>query len=782
MEQQKQLISQYVQSGHFSEALRVAQGLCRKCPQDGQAWYLLGTLSAQTGDFVNAETALQKAAGLCSQMAVVHFNLAVARERLGKLGEAAGSLRRAISLNPGFAEAYCELANVLSRQNVLDEARSFYQQALKLKTVYPEARCNYAALLARCSDPVGAAREYRQALKSRPGMTEAVIGLAAALDIQGQQEEAERVLQTALQHFPNDRHLLCAVGNHYATSGQHEKALQQFACVQRNNPADVEACTNLANALVELGRVDDALAEYRRVLGQRPDYVPALVNLGKTCRESGKPDEAVKKLQRAIEVRPEVAEAHYNLANAYSDLFQYADAELCYQNALKHNPGLAEAALNLGTLLLLQGRVEEATDYYRRACDSRPDYPQAYSNYLMSLNYLPDCRPELIYREHCDWGDRQLECVPDSSGSTRTARTEGVLCVGLVSRDFRNHSVAFFIEALLRHRNSEKIRIICYSNVCRPDERTDRLKALADIWRDITVLSDEQAASNVIQDKVDILIDLAGYTEGNRLGVFARKPAPVQVSYLGYPNTTGLATVDYRISDALADPVGSECFCREKIVRLPDVFICYTAPETSPPAEIEDTGDERSITFASFNNLAKVNSQLIDIWAQLLQTVEGSRLMLKGMAFADASVAKRFFAEFERRGVAEDRLELRAWTRGISDHLQLYHHVDVALDTFPYNGTTTTCEALWMGVPVVTLAGDTHASRVGSSILHAIGCSDWVTKTPDEYVNKAKALVCARSAGNGARSTLRQQVQNSPLMDARHFTRNMEALLIGLCQ
>ena len=350
------------------------------------------------------------------------------------------------------------------------------------------------------------------------------------------------------------------------------------------------------------------------------------------------------------------------------------------------------------------------------------------------------------------------------------------LKIGYVSPDFRGHSVAYFVEPLLKGHDRQAVEVFCYAEVTRPDTVTAHLQGLVDHWLVTVGLSDEELAERIRADGIDILVDLAGHTANNRLRVFARKPAPVQVTWLGYPNTTGLEAIDYRLVDAVTDPVGeADAWASETLVRLEGGFLCYGGLKDAPEPTVPPCLKTGTVTFGSFNNPAKVSAATFDAWATLLSRLPQARLLLKGKPFADAATRALFLARLGERGVAAERVELVAWLPGTAAHLALYHRVDIALDPFPYNGTTTTCEALWMGVPVVTLRGDRHAGRVGASLLSQIGLTDLIANSVEEYVEIALAL--ARNPGrlDDLRRALRPRMAASPLCDGRAFARKMEA-------
>jgi predicted O-linked N-acetylglucosamine transferase (SPINDLY family) len=420
-------------------------------------------------------------------------------------------------------------------------------------------------------------------------------------------------------------------------------------------------------------------------------------------------------------------------------------------------------------ILQKQGRVAEGIAEFRQALAQRPLFAGAHSNLLMAMHYVEtDARQ--IYHEHVKWG-RLHGNLAKSARHRNEPVVNKRLRVGLVSPDFREHSVAFFLEPLVAKHDREQIELICYSGVARPDAVTERFRRYADGWREIRGETDEQVAALIENEQVDVLIDLAGHTSGNRLLVFARKPALVQVSWLGYPDTTGLSAMDWRMTDAIADPPGAEAFYTEQLMRLGRAAWCYR------PGAFPDVGAARGgVTFGSFHTLEKITPRWLGIWCEILAAAPGARLIVKARGLGDKGTMKRFEEAFAERGMRE-RLELMPATPTLEEHLRLYGGVDVALDTFPYHGTTTTCEAMWMGVPVVTMRGTTHASRVGASLLSAMGLDELVTGSSEEYVRVAVELAKDEPRRHELRRTLRERMVYSPLMDEERFAREFERAL-----
>ena len=460
------------------------------------------------------------------------------------------------------------------------------------------------------------------------------------------------------------------------------------------------------------------------------------------------------------------------------DLGKLDEAVASYQQALQRKPDLAETYSNLGVALKDQGKLDEALACYRRALELKPDYAYAHSNLVYSQVFSPDYDAQALFEETRRWNRRHAEPLAklvEPHGNDRSLDRR--LRIGYVSPDFRNHAESFFTIPLLSAHHHQQFDIFCYADVVRPDGITARFRGYADAWRNISGLSDEQVAQWVRQDRIDILVDLTMHMAHNRLLVFARKPAPVQVCWLAYQGTTGLPAIDYRLTDPHIDPPGlfDGCYAEES-VRLPDAFWCYDPAASDPPANELAIGplpalDKGRITFGCLNNFCKVNGPVLRLWARVLQAVDRSRLLLLA---AEGSHRRHTLDLLEQEGVEPDRVTF-VGRLPRPQYMELYHGIDIGLDTFPYTGQTTSLDAFWQGVPVVTMVGQTAAARAGLSLLTNLGTPQWVAQTPDQFVSIAVELASDLPRLGELRATLRDRLQRSPLMDAPRFARNVEA-------
>jgi len=538
---------------------------------------------------------------------------------------------------------------------------------------------------------------------------------------------------------------------------------------------------NLGNALADAGRLDEAHSAYRRALMLNPNFAEAWNNLGELFSTQNFHEDAIDACTKAIKLRPDYAEAHNNLANALRISGRTSEAVAHLRQALALDPNLAQAWTNLGNGLSDQGEIAEAESAYRRAVELNPN-PQAHCNLLFHLLYC-DYPPQLIFDEHRNFERLHarplLPSAPHLINSPDPGRR---LRIGYVSPDFRRHSVNYFVEPFLSHHDHTNFHIVCYADERWADATTERLRSYSDDWRDITAIDDAQLAEQIRADQIDILVDLAGHTVGNRLLALARKPAPIQITYLGYPATTGLSAIDYRLTDALADPVSgeengmsSDTLHSEKLIRLPRSFLCYRIAEDLPPVSPLPALTKGHLTFGCFNNLAKLSRGTLDVWSHILRALSTARLVLKFRSLGDPDTRALVAQNLASHYIDPARVDLLPHTTTHAEHLALYSTIDIALDPFPYNGTTTTCEALAMGLPAITLAGQTHVSRVGVSILTNVGLTNLIAQSPDDYVRIALALASDLSGLTDLRSTLRQRMRGSPLCDEPTFTQNLES-------
>lgn len=588
---------------------------------------------------------------------------------------------------------------------------------------------------------------YRRLIAADPSDANACHLLGLLLQQQGRLNEAIELLRRAVTLAPRVTDVARNLGLALGAAGRHAEAADRFAEALRLAPDHPQTLYNFAVACERLGRLDRAIDAYRRAVALEDDYADAHHGLGNALRRAGRLDESIAAQARAISLRPDSANAYVSLGGAYTDL----------------------------------GLQAEAIESYRKVVDLRPASARDHSVLLYALHYEADWSPARIAEEHRRWAQRHaapLRPPTERRGVDRDPNRK--LRVGYVSPDFRRHAICRFVEPLLAHHDRERFEIFCYADLRKPDETTRRIQALAHHWRDWTGRSDEQAAQSVRDDGIDILVDLAGHGAGNRLLVFARKPALIQVAMIGYPDTTGMDAIDYRITDADQDPPGpADALYAERLIRLPRSAWCYRPDADTPPVSPLPASSNGFATFGCLNKRVKVTPAALELWAQILRRVPGSRLLLSLAGGDAANPSAR--ARIERCGIPGNRLVLLEKAAGPTQYLERYAQIDIALDAFPYNGATTTCDALWMGVPVIALAGGATVSRAAASLLRAAGLSELACNTDGEYVDRAVQLARDPARLAPLRSELRERLTRSSLRDEPAFARAVEAAYQRMC-
>jgi predicted O-linked N-acetylglucosamine transferase (SPINDLY family) len=674
--------------------------------------------SLEAKDFERAELLAKQALSINARDADAWHLVGVVAARQGQHARAADAIGHAIALNPNAAQFHVNLGNARFEQG----------------------------------DDASAIESYRRAIELEPS-NEAVHKLLAGA--------CERQLDLGIEHH---------------RAGRQEEAKVCYELVLRGQPERADALHLLG--LLAFQRKDFAAAmEFiGKAISLSPSSSKFHASLGNVLLAQEDHARALASFETALRLEPDSAQNLYYSALCHYRLRHHSEALLAVTQSIALDPNAAASHNLVGGINKNIGRSHEGIAAYRLALERDPTNSRIHSNLLFALNYQEDATSETIFSEHLSWGARHADSVEPRRATGLGAVEKRPLRVGYVSADLRAHSVAYFLEPLLEARDRSGIHVTCYANSTKYDTTTQRLQGLSDAWRIIAGMSDEEAAALIRGDRIDILVDLSGHTSGNRLPLFARRAAPVQVTYLGYPNTSGLEAMDYRLTDVWADPPGlTDAFYTEDLVRLEGGHLCYRPFEDSPEVRELPALANGYITFGSFNNLSKVGETLIGRWASILAGVPGSRLFLKAKPLADLETREFILALFARNGIARDRLELTGWAENTGSHLELYGKVDIALDTFPYHGTTTTCEALWMGVPVVTCSGETYASRVGVSLMTGIGLTDLIAPSMDSYVDVAINLAKDVARLRRIRAGLRSQVASSPLTDRVRTARAVEA-------
>ncbi len=798
---------QHHQAGRLPAAEQCYRRILAAEPNHADAWHLLGIIAYQVGKHELAVEYIGRAIGSRGTVAAFHNNLGNALQGQGKLVDAVACYHRAVQLKPDYVEAHNNLGTALRAQGMLDDAAACYRRALELNPDHAEAHNNLGTALSDQGKPDDAVDCYRRAVQLKPNFAEAHNNLGTALQGQGKLDEAAACYRRALELKPQFADAYNHLGTVLNDQGKLDEAAACYRRALELKPDSAEAHNNLGNAGKCHGKLDEAVACYRRALVLKPDYAKArnnlgaalqgqgklpeavachlralelkaddaeaLNNLGAALKGQGKLDTAVACYRRALALKPDDAETHNNLGAALQGQGKLDEAVACYRRALELKPDSAEAHNNLGTAFQAQGKLDETVACCRRALELKPDSAEIHSNLVYALNFCPGYDALAIREEHRRWNQRHAQPLAKFIKPHANERCpDRRLRIGYVSPDFRDHVVGLNLLPLFRQHDRRRFEVFCYSQVLRPDAVTNRFQGYAGVWRNAVGWTDEALARRIGEDRIDILVDLTLHMARNRLLVFARKPAPVQVTFAGYPGTTGLEAIDYRLTDLHLDPPGfSDGRYAEESIRLPETFWCYDPLSGEPAVNFLPALEKGFLTFGCLNNFCKINAFVLKLWAGVLKAVEHSQLMILA---AEGAHRQRTLDFLSQEGITPDRVNFVA-RQPRRRYLELYHRLDIGLDTVPYNGHTTSLDSFWMGVPVITIVGETVVGRAGLSQLRNLGLSELIADTPEQFVRIAAELAGDLPRLTRLRATLRERIERSPLMDAPRFARNIEA-------
>jgi len=646
------------------------------------------------------------------------------------------AFQRGVELLPDDFEGYMNLGNTLKDRGRFESAVANYGRALDIRKDVIDAYFNLA-----------------EALHGTGRLDEAASTYRCVLDLNSDYAQAHNNLGIVLQSL-----------------GKFDSALVSFRRALEIKADFSEAYNNVGLALQSLGRLQDAMASYRRALELNPNFAEAYNNLGIALQCRGQFETAIACHRKAVELAPGFPRAHLHLGSALQALGKFTEAEECYRQALKIEPNFADAHCNLGILRQECGDFDGAIANYRRAVDINPAYAAAHGNLLFCLNYHPDLSAEVIFTEYRHWNEVHARPLIEAQVHLNTRDTERRLRVGYISPDLRKHPVQYFIEPILARHDKSLVEIYAYAEVAAEDAVSARFKGYVDHWRNTVGIGDQALAEIIRQDQIDILVDLAGHTAGNRLLVLARKPAPIQVSWLGYGYTTGMDAIDYWVGDAELAPSGSDSLFAEDVVRLP-VFTAYRPAEGMGEAGQLPATQTGGVTFGTLSRSVRINHHVIRAWAEILNRLPDSRLIINSRDFQSFGMQTRIRQQFAAHGVDGARLEIGFE----SPPWDVLRKIDIALDCFPHNSGTTLIESLYLGVPYITLRDRPSVGRIGASLLKALGRTEWIADNEEEYIERALALASDIDRLANVRSTLRQQLEASVLMDEAGFARAIES-------
>lgn len=767
-------------------------------------------------DFSDAHAALELALGRDLDEAEACFRQGLAEQDLEQLDRAKAFYYQALAIKPDHIAACNNLGGILLREGQADMAAPYFRRASEADPTNAATLMNLGDALKALGQTEAALASYRRSVEAAPGYAAALVRLGNMQGDQGLQEEAIDSYRRALAIEPDNAEPNLNQGSALLELGQLDAAEKCFRRTLEIEPGSAEAHNNLGLVMKRRQNMDAALACFQEALSLRPKFAEVHVNMGSVLQALGQTDAAAESYRRALDIAPDSAIAHSNYASVLEQLDQLDLAEASYFRALEIDPELVEAHNNLGILFSHTNRLAESIASFERAIKIKPDYADAYANLggvlkdigriaqasetlrraleidpdnflahnnlLFIHNYMADLPAKELLADAERFGEVAARLARPSMQWNNSPDPGRVLRVGFVSGDLSGHPVGFFLESVLAALTSNpkpKLELFAYPTRICDDETSAKLRACCKGWNPALGLSDEALAQCIRADGIDILIDLSGHTGNNRLAMFAWKPAPVQVSWLGYFATTGLAAMDYFIADSWTLPPDQEANFSEKIWRLPETRLCFTPPGADVAVGPLPALANGYVTFGCFNNLSKMNDGVVALWARALNAVTDSRLFLKYQQLGEESVRQHTRERFAVHGINPERLIFESYVPR-SNYLAAYQRVDIGLDPFPFPGGTTTAEALWMGVPVLTLAGERFLSRQGVGLLMNAGLPDWIASDLDDYLARAVSHAGDLQRLASLRLGLRQQVLDSPIFDALRFAGHFEAALRGM--
>jgi predicted O-linked N-acetylglucosamine transferase (SPINDLY family) len=702
------------------------------------------------------------------------LNLAVQHHQQNQLAQAESLYRQILAQDRHHADALHLLGVLFSQRGEFKEGVRFIKKAIKKNNRSATFYSNLGAALLQLKKYKEVIPACRQAIALNPNHAETYNNLGLAFKELSQLKEAMANYQKALTINPNFADVYSNLGELFREQGQLDGAIANYQRALTINPQLAKTYHNLGMALKDQNKLNEASASYQQALALDPNYAKAYFNLGCVRIVQRELEKAVDCFLQAIALKADYVEAYTYLTSILFELGRLDETIAYCQKVLTLEPKCVDAYVTLGGTFFLLGQFEQVIRHYKKALEIQPNNPQAHSGLLMAMHYSLDYDVSTMFAEHLRFAKRHANPLkkfikphPNLKNPTRRLK------IGYVSPDFRYHSTIFFMEPVLAAHDKTQFEVFIYADVLNPDVATERLQKYADKWHDIVKWSDEQVTEQIRTDQIDVLIDLAGHSNKNRLLVFARQAAPVQVSYLGYMGTTGLTTMNYRLTDHILDPVGeTEGYHTEELVRLPVYRIVDFSLDKSPAVNALPALENGYITFASFNNFSKVTPYIIGIWAQILTALPTAHLLIVVKDAEKETVQQQVKNLFLKHDIASERLEI-VGTRPFYQYFKLHNQADIGLDPFPHMGGTTTFISLWMGIPVITLSGPKPASRGGSPLV-TLGLEDFIAKTSEEYVDIARRMANNVNKLNELRMGLREQMLHSPLMDADGFTRSVE--------
>lgn len=771
IEQEAGAVAALFSRGDLEQAFSRAEAITKKAAASAFGWKACGTVRQLQGRAAEALPFLEKAAALSPRDAEAMRNLAVCLAELGRLDAAENRFRAALALRPDYAEAHNGLGSLLCRTGRLELSEASHRRAIEIAPGLASAHSNLSLCLLGLEQYAAAEASARRALELSPNLLDASINLGTAQVALRKFEEAEASFRRVLAAKPDHAKARNSLGVCLHSLKRHAEAVESFQAALASAPSSPDTYLNLGIALRSLGRDAEAEASFARAIELKPDYAKAFNAIGNCYQDRHLMDEAAAAYRRAIELSPQLAESYNNLGVCLKMIGKLNEAEAVLRQAIELKADFSEAFCNLGSVHTERSRFAEAVACFRRALAIDPLTPVAYSNLLFLLNYHPDLSAEEIYADYAAY-DRAVNLPKRAQwrAHKNAAAENRRLKVGYVSADFNRHSTRFFLEPLVANHDKSAFELFAYAELTVQDGWTARYKTYFEHWLPTNGLDDEALAERIRADGIDVLVDLGGHTRKSRLSVFALKPAPVSVSWLGYAYTTGISAIDYFLADAVCVPPGSEPLFAETPWRLDSPSFVYRPDETMGDVGELPALKKGHVTFGTLTRAARINAHTIAVWSRILNAVPGSRLVIDSASFVDPQICDEMAAKFAPYGVSRDRLDIGCH----SPPWDLLRNVDICFDCFPHNSGVTLFECLYLGLPYVTLASRPSVGRIGSSILDGVGHTEWIAHTQDAYCEIAVGLASDLPKLAAIRSRLRAEMRSSPLMDEVGFTKRVE--------
>ncbi|MBF0444917.1 MAG: tetratricopeptide repeat protein [Magnetococcales bacterium] len=724
----------------YTQADQLCTAIIQAVPNHSYAFNLLGLIAQKLNRHDLAVEQFQKAMDIDSSNPLFYYNLGISLYGLGRLDEAVNAQKKALSIHPNYAEAYNSLGNVLIELKKLDEAIEYLQKAIEIQPKYAYAHYNFANALFEQGKLDNAISCYQKAIFLKPGFADAHNNLGIVLQEQN----------------------------------KHKKAVSCYQKAIAINPDFADAHSNLGSALREIGQLDAAIISCQKAIAINPGFADAYCNLGNAQLKFGNLNEAVASFEKAIVLKPDLATAYYNLGVVFHKQIKFAKAILCNQKAIAIQPGFANAYCNLGFILTDQSRYDEAVKFYKKAMAIEPDNASIHSNLILCIDLFSDVTSDLCYTERKKWVKQHVEPIqPFTEPFENIPNPTKKLRIGYVGADFLYHSAAHIFGAMLLNYNANEFEIFCYVGNTEEDKLTAQFKEKATSWQLIAAMDDAALADKIKQDGVDILVDLAGHTKGNRLLTFARKPAPLQVSAWGYPLGTNMTAMDYLFSDPFFIPVSKRGDFTEKVIDLPCVI--HMLADTPFPEVIDPPAcDNGYVTFGAFNRLEKYNDGVFTLWAEILQRIPTAKLLFKTVRLDSPTEAARIVQIFQNLGITQDRLVMIGKTSR-EEHLKAHGKIDIMLDPFPHSSGMTSLESVRMGVPVLNCETKIRGP-ISSAIMHILGEDEWRCVDEAEYVAKAIKFANDIQYLKTLRYQLQDRFDESVLGNSKLYTQEVETI------